>query len=116
MAAPYQDWEVRKKTTPVSTNTTKYVNGRPVARGTFDKDPGDDAFGPKQVDFDLRKNLERARNAAGLTRRQLADKSYIKESTLAAWESGAEPIPQNAIPKLERALGTHIRPPKPAKK
>lgn len=98
------DLEVRRKK-PTPTNAGK------KPQGTFDKDPGDNAFGPKHIDFDIRRHLEQARAAKGMNRKQLADALYIKENQIVAWESGTAPIPDNVIPKLEKALGVSLRNP-----
>lgn len=104
----YRDYVVRyKKSTPAN------ANKKPV--GTYDKDPGDNAFGPKAIEFEVRRNLERARAAKGMNRKQLAEAAYIKESQLAAWESGTAPIPDAVIPKLEKVLGTKLVPEKDKK-
>lgn len=50
-----------------------------------------------------------------MNRKQLADAAYIKESQLAAWESGSAPIPDAVIPKLEKVLGTKLVPEKDKK-
>lgn len=104
----FRDYVVRYKK-PTTNNT----NQKPV--GSYDKDPGDNAFGPKAIEFEVRRNLERARAAKGMNRKQLAEAAYIKESQLAAWESGSAPIPDAVIPKLEKVLGVKLLPEKDKK-
>lgn len=96
----YQDLAVRRKKDPAPAHKPHVV----------DKDPGDNAFGKKATDFTLRKNLENARSAKNLTRKQLADMLCVKENLIGLWESGQESIPPPVITRLERALGTKIRP------
>ena len=70
-----------------------------------------------KLSADFRVAMSQARNAKGLTQKELAQKIAVKETIVKSYESG-KAVPENhIIQKIEKALGAKLpRPPKPQKK
>ncbi len=66
---------------------------------------------PAELDDDERqigRRLAEARDAAGLSRRELADHLGVKESTIAKWESGERSPRGQRVSKLAGILGVSL--------
>lgn len=123
-----QDWEpvvIRKKQTSASKNRApgtfqselKHNSGKNAQHPKDDvrKYDGDDIPKIKKVSTSLKTNLINARQAKGWTQKELAQRVNEKPSVISQYESG-QAIPNNGIiNKLEKALGSKIRPSKSGK-
>jgi len=75
----------------------------------FAESPGDGR--PAELDDDARQigaRLAEARNAAGLSPRELADHLGVKESTISGWESGERSPRGQRVSKLAGILGVSL--------
>jgi len=100
----------------------RFYDGKPVvfhktpkapppssSRSTTSKKLDDpDAAPAKTVSFDLRTQIQKARSAKNLTRKQLAQKLNIKEAVIASYENGSAIPDANILNKLNRALGVKL--------
>ena len=75
-----------------------------------------DEIGVPKLGLDFKIAMLKARNAKGLTQKQLAHRIAVKETIVKSYESG-KAVPQNhIIQKIEKVLGVKLpRPPKKKK-
>lgn len=58
--------------------------------------------------MELKDRIRRAREAAGLTQAELAERVHVDTRTVRNWEAGR--VPRNAIGGIEKALGIDLSP------
>ena len=75
----------------------------------LDRDTGEDGFHHKKVDADMKKLIQQARMAKGMSQKDLATKINEKPQVIQQYEAGTA-IPNGAIvQKLQKALGVTLK-------
>ncbi len=95
-------------TPPTGTDLSAPTDTDDLAR-YYEESPGTGL--PAELDDDERqigRRLAEAREAAGLSRRELADHLGVKESTIAKWESGERSPRGQRVSKLAGILGVSL--------
>ncbi len=82
----------------------KYVKNRKAEDEVFAKD-----YGSRYSDFKLGVMLRQARENAGLTQEQLANKLKTKKSAISRIENHAEDIRLSTLEKVTQALGKTLK-------
>jgi HTH-type transcriptional regulator/antitoxin HipB len=82
----------------------KYVKKRKAKDKAFAKD-----YESGYSDFKLGAMLRQARESAGLTQEELANKLKTKKSAISRIENHAEDIRLSTLVKYAKALGKHLR-------
>lgn len=79
-----------------------------LARFFAERDSPDGPDAPLDDEHHIGERLARARLAAGLTQREVADRIGVKESTIGKWESGETSPRGHRVSKLAGMLGVSI--------
>ena len=75
----------------------------------LDRDTGEEGFHHKKVDADMKKLIQQARMAKGMSQKDLATKINEKPQVIQQYEAGTA-IPNGAIvQKLQKALGVTLK-------
>ena len=82
----------------------KYIDKRKLHDSEFNKD-----YESGYQEFKIGAILRLAREEAGLTQEQLADKLHTKKTAISSMENHAEDIKISTLEKFARALGKTLR-------
>ena len=107
----HQDWNTVVWNKPVKKRETKaerVAREKPSGTKQFINLDGDNPDAPKKVDYDLRMNIQKARQAKKMTQKELAGKINVQANIVNDYESG-KTVPSSAIlAKMARVLGTKL--------
>lgn len=113
MTDPYshQDWTTVtfKKQKVMSTSELKETEQKKAAYNKALKYEADEILAPKVTKLETRNFIKKARCERKLSQVELANKINVQQRIYSNWESGKEPIPGNAIAKLNQVLNINIK-------
>jgi len=107
----HQDWEpviVRKRSTTNATRSSTKQRHNPLGAALFRELDSDNPTAPKKVNHATATSIQKARNAKGLTQKQLASRINVPASTINDYESGRAIPDRCLLNKIGRTLGIKL--------